>query len=209
MNWLILIFFFLLTILLILVYFLVKKSFLLCDETKWKNCAYIIEKYLDKTIKTPNLNLSLGDFKYYPDAGSPKCDKLWYSVRYVKEADGGYSELSNWIGPIYAGSCSLPCYDPNNNKALPSYKNCLNDKIGQGKNSLNFNEVIIASQLPFDYGIQDGIFINLHRYQGENPPSDNDGEIIGLMLPTNKFNWTGMGIDIIPVNSNKQCRTDC
>ena len=62
------------------------------------------EKYYDQSISNPNLSLRLGAFQIVQGAGPPMCQKMWYAYRYVRKTDGGYSNFSDWLGPIYSGA---------------------------------------------------------------------------------------------------------
>lgn len=150
-----------------------------CDTSIYdKDCDYVLEKKFDPTIKSlKGKSLNLGDFKYSVTSGGPWCEPSWYSARYIRIFDGGYGERSDWTStPIFSGSNNLPCVDGGKCANVPS-----------GKQSCTLNEPKLITNFPLDYDLVQGQYgINVHRYIGKNPPSSNeDGQIIGMMLPVN------------------------
>lgn len=190
------------------------------------NCVFIQENYADSTITDPQQQLYLGAFSYDPNlSGGPLCQPMWYSFRYVRLSDGGYSSLSPWTPlPIFSGAAVLPCYpstsyEPNNMHTL--YNKCPDEKLRtvsdycnvdniiEGTGSCQFNRPTIVTVDPLDQELITGYVLNLHRQVGTFDPN-SEGQIIGFLIPdtNNQQGWTSHWVDILynPNQANSRCQ---
>ena len=73
-------------------------------------CLSVVETYHDDTIPAPSTSLQpyLSSFDFVEGEGAPFCSPVWYSFRYVRNSDGGYSNLGVWSEAIYSGSPNQP-----------------------------------------------------------------------------------------------------
>lgn len=201
----------------IAIYIYLKKKNILCDQNIFDcNTGSLLEKKFSSTIKKPSFKLYLYELKIdNMSPYTPLCNPMWYAARYVNMKDGSYGELSDWVGPIYAGQCDSTNSGKNTNPILPCYnyskdKGCSQDNILVGVNALYANSLKLCSVGNFDYNASDNYLINIHRKTGTlfdkksiEPPSDAVEDIVGILLPTNIENISGIFSDVAkPPSSN-------
>jgi len=148
-------------------------------------CHFFQERFLDDTLDSPSsLALSLVGFSNVPGAGPSLCYPMWYKFKYVNVDTGGYSSSSAWTkSAVQAGSSTLPC----TTEVCPfpvGRESCLFNQPVLGISNLQYN--------PFQR-LPDGryVCVNVHRYVGRwgstTPPSSEDGDIIGILIPSSVF----------------------
>lgn len=165
-------------------------------------CTYIKEIKQDATLKSPSAPPSLINFTKSEGAGPPIFLPMWYRYRYVNVVTGGYSEFSPWSkAPVMSGECDLPCID---------------DKCSftTGPGSCTFNQPVVGvdkssiEYSPVDKGTGgELIYMNLHRYVGQEPPTDTTkDEIVGVMIVPRSGKYYTY-IDVLKNPCIKGCKT--
>nr|QBK86951.1 MAG: membrane protein [Marseillevirus LCMAC103] len=157
------------------------------DETG----SFVVEEYPDPTLPAPTVKIFLGNFSRSEGLPNPNpwCTPTWYAIRYVRQADGGYSELGPWSElPVQAGAEAgdLPC--PNGICGFDTDDTCL------------YNSPVIGNvdPLAFDITAPDPVWANIHRRT--TPPADDgfEGTVVGVLLPTNNYRLKGFWQEAAP-----------
>jgi hypothetical protein len=152
------------------------------------DCLSIQEKAPDNTLLSPtHVPIYLLDFKKSSSAGPAWNVPTWYRIRYVNAYTGGYSDFSQWHGPIFAGYDKLPYPSSSSNQGVTT--------CGYNKPTVGVPIEYASYLLPDKPVDNELIFINLHRYTTSpsdlNPPTtDVSDQIVGSLITKQKMNGT-------------------